>query len=526
MHWRQECVILAESTTQKLGENMFEAAELGRKLSKEEFGAAAPALRAEMLELQVKLREADFPVIVVFAGVDGAGKNESVNLLNEWLDPRWVVTRAYDKPSDEERERPEYWRYWRDLPPKGRFGLFLSSWYHNPLVERAFGDISQAEMDEKLDRIVRFEKTLADDGALIVKFWMHLSKKAQKKRLTKLEKDPLTKWRVGPDDWKHWKQYDHFIEAGEHTIMRTSKGYAQWNIVEGEDARYRSMVVLTTIRDAVNRQIEARALLKETTAAQKKAKKAKPEKKTVLANQPSILSSLDNTLKLDPKEAGLLLQEHRGRLSQLHRKIKENGLTVLAVFEGSDAAGKGGAIRRLTSALFARDTQVVPFAAPSSEERAQHYLWRFWRYLSREGKVTVFDRSWYGRVLVERVEGFCSEDEWRRAYDEINDFEEQLVDHGIVLVKFWLNITKDEQLKRFNDRENIDYKRWKLTEEDWRNREKWEEYEQAVNEMVERTSTMTAPWTLVEANDKSYARVKVISTVCDALEAAVKKRSK
>ena len=245
-----------------------------------------------------------------------------------------------------------------------------------------------------------------------------------------------------------------------------------------------------------------------------------------LVAQPSILSSLDMTQKLDPKEAGKLLQEQRGRLSQLHRKIQENGLTVLTVFEGWDAGGKGGAIRRLTSALFARDVQVVPFAAPSSEERAQHYLWRFWRYLSRAGKVTVFDRSWYGRVLVERVEGFASEDEWRRAYDEINDFEEQLVEHGIILVKFWLHITQEEQLKRFEDRQNIDYKRWKLTEEDWRNRDRWDDYELAVNDMVERTSTLMAPWTLVEANDKAYARVKVVETVCDALEAALKKRGK
>jgi len=505
---------------------MFEAAELGRKLSKEEFGAAAPALRAEMLHLQIKLREADFPVIVVFAGVDGAGKNESVNLLNEWLDPRWVVSRAYGEASDEERERPEYWRYWRDLPAKGRFGLFLSSWYHSPLVGRAYGAISQAEMDSRLDRIVRFERTLADDGALIIKFWMHLSKKAQKTRLKKLEDDKLTKWRVGPDDWAHWKKYDKFAQAAEHTIMKTSKGHAPWTIVEGEDARYRSMVVLTTIRDAVNRHLEAREAAKELKATVKKAKKVKDVKPALLATQPSILSSLDMSQILDPKEAGKLLQEQRGRLSQLHREIQDHGLTVLNVFEGWDAAGKGGAIRRLTSALFARDVQVVPFAAPSSEERAQHYLWRFWRYLSREGKVTVFDRSWYGRVLVERVEGFCSEDEWRRAYDEINDFEEQLVDHGIVLVKFWLHITQEEQLKRFNDRENIDYKRWKLTDEDWRNRERWDDYVLAVNEMVERTSTLAAPWTLVEANDKAFARVKVISTVCDALEAAVKKRSK
>lgn len=501
---------------------MFEAAELGRKVAREEFERAAPALRAELLDLQNRLRDADFPVIVVFAGVDGAGKDESVNLLNEWLDPRWVMTRAYGEPSDEERERPEYWRYWRDLPPKGRFGLFLSSWYHAPLVERAYGAIDLGAMDAKLDRIIRFERTLADDGALILKFWMHLSQKAQRTRLKKLEKDPLNSWRVGRDDWAHWKMYDKFIAAAEHTIMRTSKGHAPWSIVEGQDARYRSMVILTQIRDAVSRHLEARAKAKK--AAEPKAKdKAAP---TVLSTQPSILSSLDLTQSVALKRAGVLLQEQRGRLSALHRKAKDKGLTTLTVFEGWDAAGKGGAIRRLTSALYARDVAVIPFAAPTEEERAQHYLWRFWRHLSRSGRVTVFDRSWYGRVLVERVEGFCGEGEWRRAYDEINDFEDQLVTHGTVLVKFWLHISQEEQLNRFKLREEIDYKRWKLTDEDWRNRERWNDYETAVNEMVERTSTSIAPWTLVEANDKAFARIKVVTTVCDALEAALKKRGK
>lgn len=506
---------------------MFEAAELGRKVSRVEFEKVAPGMRAELLDLQNQLRSADFPVIVVFAGVDGAGKDESVNLLNEWLDPRWVVTRAYGETSDEERERPEYWRYWRDLPPKGRFGLFLSSWYHDPLVGRAYGAIDIGAMDAKLDRIIRFERTLADDGALILKFWMHLSKKAQRVRLKKFEKDPLNAWRVGRDDWAHWKMYDKFIEAAEHTIMRTSKGHAPWTLVEGEDARYRSMVVLSAIKDAVSTHLaarmEARALAKKS-ASPKAAKAAAAP--AALATQPSILSSLDLGQLIEPKQAGILLQEQRGRLSDLHHKAKEKGLTTLAVFEGWDAAGKGGAIRRLTSALYARDVAVIPFAAPSEEERAQHYLWRFWRYLSRSGRVTVFDRSWYGRVLVERVEGFCREEEWRRSYDEINDFEDQLVAHGTVLVKFWLHISPEEQLARFKGREEIDYKRWKLTDEDWRNRERWDDYEGAVNEMVERTSTRSAPWTLVEANDKNFARIKVIKTVCDALEAALKTRGK
>ena len=502
---------------------MFEAAELGRKVSREEFDALAPGLRTDMLELQRRLREADFPVIIVFAGVDGAGKNETANLLNEWMDPRWTVTRAYGRPSDEEADRPPFWRYWRDLPPKGKIGMFLSSWYHAPLLDRVHGDSSVAEMDERLIRINRFEKALADDGALIVKFWMHLSQKAQKKRLKKLEDDPLTAWQVTPVDWEHFKLYDRFVTAAERLIMQTSKGHALWHIVEGADARYRYSVVLNILKEAITAHLERHETLKKVAAELRKPKADKPALPGVLARQPSILSSLDMTQDLDGDEYNRQLQESRGRLSLLHRKAKEKGVSTVLVFEGWDAAGKGGTIRRLTNALNARDYQVIPIAAPTEEERAQHYLWRFWRHLSRAGRVTIFDRSWYGRVLVERVEGFCSDDAWRRAYGEINDFEEQIVEAGHVLCKFWLHITPEEQLARFEQRSQIEYKQWKLTDEDWRNRDKWAAYENAVNAMVEQTSTQIAPWTLVEANSKNWARVKVLRTVCDAVEAGLKR---
>lgn len=502
---------------------MFEAAELGRKVSREDFDAIAPQLRIDLLELQRRLREADFPVIIVFGGVDGAGKNETANLLNEWMDPRWTVTRAYGAASDEESERPPFWRYWRDLPPKGKIGMFLSSWYHAPLMERVHDRISVAEMDERLIRINRFEKALADDGALIIKFWMHLSEKAQKKRLKKLEDDPLTAWQVTELDWKHWKMYDKFVGAAERLIMQTSKGHALWHIVEGADARYRYSVVLSILKEAITAHLERREALKKVAAELNKPKQARPAPPAVLTSQPSILSSLDMTQDLGGDDYNRQLQEQRGRLSALHRKAKEKGVSTVLVFEGWDAAGKGGTIRRLTNALNARDYQVIPIAAPTEEERAQHYLWRFWRHLSRAGRVTIFDRSWYGRVLVERIEGFCSDDAWHRAYGEINDFEEQIVEAGHVLCKFWLHITKEEQLARFEQRSEIEYKQWKLTDEDWRNRDKWDVYETAVNDMVEQTSTHSAPWTLVEANSKPLARVKVLRTVCDALEAGLKK---
>jgi polyphosphate kinase 2 (PPK2 family) len=228
------------------------------------------------------------------------------------------------------------------------------------------------------------------------------------------------------------------------------------------------------------------------------------------------------TKSLTKEEYSEKLKKYQARLNLLHRKARSKKISTILVFEGWDAAGKGGAIRRTTAALDARDYQVIPIAAPTDEELAHHYLWRFWRHLGRAGRVTIFDRSWYGRVLVERIEGFAGEKEWRRSYAEINNFERELVEHGIVLLKFWVNITKDEQEARFKARQEISYKRWKLTEEDWRNRERWDDYEIAVNDMVGQTSTRIAPWVLVEGNCKRYSRIKVLKTICSRLEERLK----
>ena len=513
---------------------MFEAAELGQKVSKEEFKRRVPHLRTQLLDVQRQLTDARFPVIVVFAGVDAAGKGETVNLLNEWMDPRWIVTRAYGEPSDEERQRPEYWRYWRDLPPKGRVGLFLSAWYSRPILDRVYRRSRNAVFNRELDQIAAFERTLADDGALILKFWMHLGRNAQKKRLRKLEADPLTRWRVTKTQWQHWRLYDRFVEAAELALQRTSVERAPWTIVEGADEAYRSLAVATTIRDAIRKALAegrgerqpARGATAGTAAPRKRTNPAGattgiPGTADGSGGSATILNSLDMAQSLAKEDFSRELEVWQGRLNKLKRRAEGKGVSTILLFEGWDAAGKGGAIRRVTGALDARAYQVIPIAAPTDEERAQHYLWRFWRHLSRAGRLTIFDRSWYGRVLVERVEGFATESEWRRAYSEINEFEHELVESGIVLVKYWMHITPGEQLRRFKARERLRHKRWKLTDEDWRNRNKWADYELAVNEMVARTSTRAAPWTLVEADHKYFARIKVLKTACRALDAAL-----
>jgi len=494
---------------------MFESAELGHKIDKATYDAEVPKLREALLDVQMDLAKlAKFPVIVLIGGVDGAGRGEIVNLLNEWLDPRFVQTHGMGEPSDEELDRPMMWRFWRALPPKGRIGVFLGSWYTWPVLNRVMGRTKTADLDQSLERAKRMEKMLVDEGALVLKFWMHLSKEKQEKRLKILEKDPKTRWRVTERDWEHYKLYDQFLVVNERVIRHTSTAEAPWTIVEGYDPRYRALTVGKTILDAIRKRVDEAG--KKKAAAEVSAPPPLPS-----IDQLNVLKTLDLTQKIDKKDFQTELEKYQGKLAMLTRDPRFRDITVVALFEGNDAAGKGGAIRRITSALDARQYNIVPIAAPTEEERAQPYLWRFWRHIPRRNRLTIFDRSWYGRVLVERVEGFCSVADWMRAYSEINDFESQLNRHKIIVVKFWLAISEEEQLRRFKEREKIGFKRFKITEEDWRNRKKWKEYEHAVCDMVDHTSTEIAPWTLVEANDKNFARIKILKTLSQRIEAAL-----
>jgi polyphosphate:AMP phosphotransferase len=503
---------------------MFEAAQLDRSVTKTDYAFEVSKLRWELLDAQRTLANQPYPLIVLFAGVDGAGKSETVHLLNEWMDPRLIVNRAFEEPSDDERERPPFWRFWLALPPRGRIGLFLSAWYSQPLLDRVYRATSGAEFDAALDRIVAFERMLADDGAVILKFWMHLNRKAQKRRLRTLARNPRERWRVSKQQWKHWKLYSRFIAGAERLIQRTSLGHAPWLIVDASDERYRSLAVGSEIRRALTRAFDgpSRASAAARTASRKRPAPA-PRADVVarVDRERCILGALDMTRSLSNRVFEKRLLEQQGRLHRLQRNAQEARRSIVLVFEGWDAAGKGGAIRRVTSALDPRCYQVIPMAAPTDEERAHHYLWRFWRHLSRSGRVTIFDRSWYGRVLVERVNGFASEAEWGRAYAEITQFEEQLIGAGAILIKYWLHITPEEQHKRFIERARSPYKSWKLTDEDWRNRKKWDDYELAVNDMVARTSTGRAPWHLIAANDKNYARVEVVRLAANAIEQAL-----
>ena len=492
---------------------MFESASLSHRIEKAAYRREEPRLREALLNAQYDLKQnGKFATLILIAGVEGAGKGETVNLLNEWMDPRHIEVSGFAEPSDEENERPRIWRYWRALPPKGKIGIFFGAWHTQPIVDRVAGRIGAGQFDQHINGILRFERMLVDEGVLLLKFWFHLSRAQQKKRLSELEKDTETSWRVTSKDWELYKHYNDFGAVCEPFVRKTSTGEAPWLVVSGAEPRYRSLTVGRTLLAALRERLDDKPVARL------------PDRTPPLllpVDKLNVIRALQLDQTLSKKSYDKELERWQGRLNKLFRDPRLQQMSVVAVFEGNDAAGKGGAIRRVTQVLDARGYQIISVAAPVEEERAQPYLWRFWRHIPRRGRLAIFDRSWYGRVLVERVEGFCRESDWMRAYSEINDFEKQLAQHNVLVVKFWLTTSKEEQYRRFKAREKVSFKRFKITAEDWRNRKKWDAYELAVCDMVDRTSTNVAPWTLVEADNKYYARLKVLRTLTAAVEGAL-----
>ena len=480
--------------------------ELERGVPNSQYKKLEAELRAELIAAQERLQQACFPTLIVLGGFTGAGTSAASNVLRQWMDSHRIAVCAFEPPSAEERERPEYWRYWLSLPPKGTIGIYLNGWYDRPLRDLAHGRSDEAAFDRDGDRIAAFENALVVDGALLIKLWIHLDKEARQKRIAALEQNPLTRWRVNADAKEGLKYYDKFKQAADRLLHKTNVSGTRWQVVEGSDP-HSILVVGRAVRDAISQRLAQKSRPKLVGSGWPPA--------------PNVLTQLDMEKRVPKKEYQPLLERYQGRLYRLAQQARRKGVSTVLVFEGADAAGKGGVIQRLTAALDACIYQIIQVTAPTDEEHAQHYLWRFWRHLPRAGRVAIFDRSWYGRVLVERVEGFADEAAWQRAYGEINDFEKQLIDHGMVVAKYWIHIDKDEQLRRFKSRQVTPHKRWKITDEDWRNREKWDDYEAAVDDMVARTHIPAAPWTLVEGNDKRFARLKVIETLCQQLEQAL-----
>lgn len=493
---------------------MPKAPSASPKLSKKTYEAKVSQVRQDLVRLQVDLQQSRTKIVLILAGVEGAGRGDALNTLMGWLDPRNVETIAVENPSSEERERPFMWRYWRSLPSSGRMGIFVDSWYTHTLHEETTSRQDLAKLGGELHRIRHFERLLADADTLVIKIWFDLSKSDQGKRLRKLSSDPATAWRVTEHQFKAHKAYQRLARTADHILSETDRPGARWDMVESADSKLRNLKFAQTIL----RRFRAH----HRRISNKNGHPAKPKRITAL--RPEGRQRLLD-LELDHKLSSSAYESKRekwlGRLNSALRRAAKAKRTIVFVFEGQDAAGKGGAIRRLTSALDARDYHIVPVAKPTDEEKAHHYLWRFWRQLPRDGRVVIFDRSWYGRLLVERIEGFCYPHEWRRAFGEINDFEEQLADHGSIVVKYWLQIDKDVQLERFRAREETPHKQHKINDEDWRNRAQWAAYETAVGDMIAFTDTPYAPWHLVPANNKRYARLDVLRQATKTINAAL-----
>jgi AMP-polyphosphate phosphotransferase len=490
---------------------MFESAEIGNAIDKETYKREAPKVREALLAAQRELPESSFRVVILIGGVETSGRSELVNLLLAWMDARGIETHAVREPTDEERERPLMWRFWRQLPPVGRMGIFFGGWYTPAIVDQIYGAGDPAALHEAVDHIVGLERMLVHENTLLLKFWLHVSRDEQKDRLRRLEKDRLQSWRVTKRDWDHHKRYDQFRSVYDRLLSRTNTAEAPWTIVEATDSRYRNLTVARAILESIWER------LAETVETH--VPKPSLDLKPAAVN---IINRLDLSKRLDKDDYEKKLAKYQARLALLSHRFFETKHSMTLVFEGPDAAGKGGAIRRLTEEMDARGYQHIAVAAPTDEEAAQPYLWRFWRHLPRLGQITIYDRSWYGRVLVERIEGLCTPSDWQRAYGEINDFEEQLHDFGVLVLKFWLAISPEEQLRRFEERQETPYKQYKITEEDWRNRDRWGAYEAAACEMIEKTNTEAAPWCLIEAQDKNWARIEVLKRVVREMERALR----
>ncbi len=522
---------------------MLEKVDLTKKLSKEEYKEKMPQLEARLGRLQRECKALGIPILIVFEGFGASGKGLQIGRLIQSMDPRGFEVHPIKNETEEERMHPFMWRFWTKTPSKGRIAIYDGSWYRRVLIDRFEKRTKSKDLPHVFHSINSFEEQLADDGNLIIKLFLDIDKKEQKKRFNKLEKNKESAWRVSQGDLERNARYEEYAAMMEEMLFKTDTDYAPWTIIESMDRRFATVKIYTTVIKAMADQIEKVRRENEKKAAEKAAKAEKMKRaaeegaaendgdvseiareadQDMKDLQVSILSGADLSLHYSREEYKEKLDKLQKKMEKLHGELYRRRIPVVLGFEGWDAGGKGGAIKRLTERMDPRGYVVNPTASPNDIEKAHHYLWRFWRAMPKDGHVAIFDRTWYGRVMVERIEGFCTTEEWKRAYKEINDMERDLYNAGAIVIKFWMHIDKDEQERRFKERQQNPEKQWKITDEDWRNREKWDQYEDAVNEMLMRTSTEYAPWVVVEGNDKYYARVKVLKTVVDAIEERLK----
>ena len=495
---------------------MLREVDLNKNLTKNEYKEMMDKLAPKFAALQREARAKGLPVMVVFEGWGASGKGTMISRLIQPLDPRGFKVFTIQAENEEEHMHPFLWGFWTKTPAKGRMHIFDRSWYRRVITEQMDAPMDQKRLDAAYHQILSFEEQLSADGTLIIKFFLHISADEQEKRLKKLERSSETKWRVTKADWKHFKQYKAYLPMYDHMLEQTDMSWAPWHVIEATDREYAAVKVMTIVAGMIEERLNEENAKESRSHLAERAQEELPGTEETMRT--TVLDGVDVSLTMTKEDYKKRLSVLQKELTRLQNEMYLKRIPVVVALEGWDAAGKGGAIKRLTEPLDPRGYEVVPTAAPNDIEKAHHYLWRFWRAMPKDGHMTIFDRTWYGRVMVERIEGFCSQAEWRRAYREINQMEQNLTDHGVIVLKFWLQIDKDEQERRFNERMEDPEKQWKITDEDWRNREKWDAYVKAVDEMILRTSTTYAPWTIVEADSKYYARIKILETVVRALK--------
>lgn len=488
-----------------------------KDINKDEVSARLKELRTQLSSLENQIKSAGQTVIITFDGWSAAGKGSMIARLIKSLDPRFYNVVSFRAPSEEEKRMPWLWRYWKVLPKKGEFLILDRSWYRDTVNAYQYGEIDKETRNKRLEDIRSFERQLTDDGYLIVKFFLHITEDEQKKRIEKLEDSHITSWRVDSHDRRNMDKYEKFFRQYDKMLEHTNTSFAPWNVIGANEKVSAELEVFTAVTNAVSGAVKAKEQGKhfEPEAQFETCGYKYPEFKTVQVPE---LHEVDLSKSLTDEEYEKKLKKYQDKLFKLQNLCYQKKIPVIICYEGWDAAGKGGNIKRLAASLDPRGYEVHPIAAPEPSELARHYLWRFWTRLGKDGHFTIFDRTWYGRVMVEPIEKLTPEDRVNMAYREINEFESQLHDWGAEIIKFWVNIDKEEQYRRFKERENTPEKRWKITDEDWRNREKWDIYETYVDRMTRLTSTDIAPWTILEGNDKKYARIKALKTIVKRLE--------
>ena len=573
---------------------MLETVDFSReRISKEDYKPRRDALMKELVVLQQQARSAGVGMVILFEGWDGAGKGSRISDLMYNLDARATSVHVTENLDISDAASfagarygvsgfyPKMQQFWKTLGMRGSFTFYDRGWYtlamqymlysefgeaklkngkvKNPkaaiakAVKEAAKERHVSDMHAALTSATEFERQLVDDGYIVVKFFVHVTKEGQKKRLTKLRNNPATAWRVDDDKLATLGRYEEAYKLYDRLLEGSNTDIAPWHLINGEDKRAANLEIAQTLVDALKTALSASPDEAAAAAAAKAQANSAgkledapidgrtPEQQQVveaaaaraaeeahahapvtsrfrLLDEYPDVDSVDHTLKLDPEEYKQLLKKQQKRLNKLELEMYQARVPLMIMFEGWDAAGKGGAIKRIAQALDARAYTIFPSPAPTKPELMHPHLWRYWTRLPKAGHVGIYDRSWYGRVLVERVEGFASDEEWSRAYDEINEFEQDMVRWGAVLLKFWVDISQDEQLVRFKARQADPTKQWKITDEDWRNRDKYPQYKSAVEDMFRLTSTPFAPWTILESDDKRFARVKALETINDALE--------